>query len=42
LTFAKGCVVYRKITNKGDRNVAERPGQAGEVGSLKCDENKSK
>jgi hypothetical protein len=31
--FADDCVIYRKITNKGDRNVAERPGQAGGVGS---------
>jgi len=31
--FADDCVIYRKITNKGDRNFAERPGQAGGVGS---------
>jgi hypothetical protein len=31
--FADDCIIYRKISNKGDRNVAERPGQAGGVGS---------
>jgi hypothetical protein len=33
ILFANDCVIYRTITNKGDRNVAERPEQAGGVGS---------
>jgi hypothetical protein len=34
-------VIYREIINE-HRKFAERSGQVGEVGSSKCDENKSK
>jgi len=40
--FADDCVIYRKITNKKDRKVAEGSAHAGGTGRRKWDENKSR
>jgi len=39
--LADDCIIYRKITNKNDRKVAEGSGRPGGMGSRKWDENKS-